>query len=273
LRSVALATSVREESSPRGDSEPVAAELQTVKHLDDAVARIRAQQAAGARSLHAIGVEIERVRAGSLWSLRLVAGSCPYKSFEQWVEAELSISRQHAYRLAAVAKRFSDADVVSHGVSRLAIALYAPEGRMPSIFAALEDGASCRKLEGLVRTAILEAKAPRAKSETEALTSEAPETGPLRVTPAASANPSILTEDEKEGARRANELVAQTPPSAPTLTMLSVWTKGFDIRLAEQADGTRAGQEECENRVWLHAVLDGDVLRLTPRRPSEEEAE
>ncbi len=125
---------VESESEPGGvieaAGEVVADQQQyTESDLDAAVGNIARAAVETASGLYEYGRELQRVHDLGLWKLRLAPdGKGPaHKSFEQFCREEVKLSRQHAYRLMAVTKSYTEAQLQQYGIAKLHLALQVPE--------------------------------------------------------------------------------------------------------------------------------------------------
>jgi len=134
-------------------------------HLDQANARIEQLKRQGAKNYWEIGRELFRVFDGHLWKSRVVEGKAAYKSFEQYVAAEVGFSHTQSYAMMDVARKYDEEVIAKIGFSKLSIVLKAPEDVQLSLLDEVEKGMSSRELKGRVREERSKpgAKLPKAK--------------------------------------------------------------------------------------------------------------
>lgn len=100
----------------------------TEKDLNDAVARIQAIKAEGSLVLYKLGYEILGIYKQDLWKQRGAGEGKPrYKSFTQFLAAEVDIHQRTAWKMMAVAKEYTPAQVQKHGNTILRGLLAAPK--------------------------------------------------------------------------------------------------------------------------------------------------
>lgn len=99
----------------------------TEKDLNKAVERIAEAAVDTAIGIYNYGQELAEVHSKELWKLRLDKDGGPrHKSFDQFCRDEVKVSRQHAYRLMAVATNYTKAQLEQFGISKLHVALEVP---------------------------------------------------------------------------------------------------------------------------------------------------
>jgi hypothetical protein len=135
-----------------GETVELAAGL-SEKDLDESVGRLAQAAVDTASGLYRYGQELQRIHDTGLWKLRQRAGSKnggpAYKSFEQFCRDEVKLSRQHAYRLMAVTKGYTEKQLEQYGLSKLHLALQVPEELRSQV---LGDGsASTRSMSEAAR--------------------------------------------------------------------------------------------------------------------------
>lgn len=103
------------------------APMYTEVDLDRAVVEIAEAAVDTALGLYNYGQALAGVHSKELWKLRVdKAGEPRYKTFDHFCRDEVKISRQHAYRMMAVATNYTKAQLEQFGISKLHIGLEVP---------------------------------------------------------------------------------------------------------------------------------------------------
>ncbi len=134
----------------------------TQADLDRARDAIIAAENGMALSTWKLGQELLRVKTLGLWQLRTDAEGKPaYKGFNAFVRTECRLRHAMASYAMTVAEKYSEAQVLRHGVTKLLLLEEAPEEDRPALREQLETGEikSKRELEKKVRKANAEKKA------------------------------------------------------------------------------------------------------------------
>jgi hypothetical protein len=106
------------------------------KSLDDSVRRITDLKREAVVSYWKLGQAIFDNFEARLWSTRkTVEGKTAYHSWNQFVVRELGMSPQHSYALMDVAVNFTEEDVSSVGVSKLALLARVPPAEREALLA------------------------------------------------------------------------------------------------------------------------------------------
>ena len=95
----------------------------TEADLDSAVANLAKAAVETVRGLYQYGKELQRISDLDLWKLRLGG---KYRTFEIFCREELKISRQHAYRIMAVTRSYTETQLEKYGLMKLNLALQLP---------------------------------------------------------------------------------------------------------------------------------------------------
>lgn len=145
-------------STPPPDDEPSEAEVKqalakhTVGELDANVRGIHTLKAKAARGIWELGDAIRFNFENHLWKLRQNAKGAPvFRTFRQFVQAELSMTHVHAHRLMRVAAAFTRQDMEAVGVTKLNLLLQIPPDKRDPLVDAARSGASRAQLSEAVQ--------------------------------------------------------------------------------------------------------------------------
>ena len=114
----------RSEADPIKSSKKAQPSKYSETDLNAAVATLAKAAIDTARGIYAYGKELQRINDLDLWKLR---DNGKHVSFEAFCREEVKMSRQHAYRLMAVAKNYTEKQLEHYGLSKLHLALQVPE--------------------------------------------------------------------------------------------------------------------------------------------------
>lgn len=104
------------------------AELVSTRDLDDSVAEIKKIQLDIVDNHWLLGKKLQESHEKNLYKLRLDSNNKPkYRSWGQWVEAELEISPRYAFDLAATSMVFTQEQIKEFGVTKLRVLARIPE--------------------------------------------------------------------------------------------------------------------------------------------------
>ena len=116
--------------------------------LDAAVQEILVLQRGHAASAWLLAKKVSEVSKDQLWKQRRDdEGNPKYRTFEQFAQAELNMSRKHATDLLRLFVSFSEEDFRLHGPTKLRLVLAAPEERQAEVLEKLKGGAGRREIE------------------------------------------------------------------------------------------------------------------------------
>ncbi len=126
-----------------------------VVELDKSIMAYRSVMGDGAAVYHRMGTALEPIHRLEQWKFRADAeGKRIYKSFEQFVEAELAQSHTNAFRMIEVAKKFSEDDCRKIGFSKISLIAEAPPESRPKLLKAAEkEGVTYREMATKVKEA------------------------------------------------------------------------------------------------------------------------
>lgn len=179
----------------------------TVADLDDVVAQARKLLRAGADAYWQTGQLLSRVEAERLYKLRtLPNGRAAYTSFRQWVEEEVKIRADRAYRMLGVAREYTVEDIRRLDSSKLELAVRVPSEARGKLLERIAGGASYRDVKKLVR-------------ETTKSTDEQPSTKPSKRTDAAT---KARVKKRAEQARAATTTTESSAPKKDRVTIVAV---------------------------------------------------
>jgi hypothetical protein len=228
----------------------------TAKELDKKVAEIR-QYGSDFRSKYwHVGNAIKEIADKKLWNQRLDEEAKPtYKSFDQFVKAELGMSSGAAYAAMDVAKDFTESQVREIGSYKASLILSAPKEDQAALLDEAKKGKSGRKLKAAVK----------AKRAAKGVTKR--ETG-RKVMPAGNAGK----------VRLADKI---TIASIEGSKVVDLYVTGDATKRARTIDDKPYGVEQLENDVVRYysvsATPGGDLrIRIVTKReppPKAEKAE
>ena len=118
------------------------------------IAEIQKWENTAAKCNWQIGQKLCEIAECQRWKLRQTAEGKTYRTFEEFVKAEFSYSREWVEMIMRVSKRFTREEVMQCGVSKLRVVLQAPPKLQAEIMARLkeENGkVSVAECERLVR--------------------------------------------------------------------------------------------------------------------------
>jgi hypothetical protein len=144
-----------------------------VAALDQAVEKAKQLVKQTVVSWVQLGSLVASIRDQGLWKQRLsgVNGKQAYATFEKFCAVELQMSPTLALNAMSVSKQFSDAEIARVGITKLALALKAPEEDRERIVDKVKSGATKREVEKEVRAAQKKAgKTSNEGKKTEAAT-------------------------------------------------------------------------------------------------------
>jgi hypothetical protein len=122
------------------------------RQLDEAVARINEAKILTAVGYFQLCKEIEIVVQSQLYKARRDAEGRPkYKTFAEFAELELKMSKGHAWSMAQIPSRYSIEQVKIIGRNKCELLLTAPKEKHPELVDAALKGESTRKLTAKVR--------------------------------------------------------------------------------------------------------------------------
>ncbi len=234
----------------------------TESDLNEAVERVRGLKGDSMASHWRLGQEIKSIFTKQLWKQRNDAENLPaYKSFNQFVMAELGFSVQNAYWLMDVATNFTEKQVREFGVSKLGAVLVAPKEDRPRLLEAAKAGASVREIRQEARTA--QEKAGTAGKERETGRRPEPRKKGARAKPA-----------KKATAKKGTITVAKILGKTNVDLFKGPWPRtGKPEKHAMKLGDNPVGQRVLENGVTEHFTISTTssgrlILRIDTRRES-----
>jgi hypothetical protein len=120
--------------------------LSSEKELDESIARFNAAATAGGDTIWLMGVELTKMR-DSLWQQRTEAGKPKYRSFNQFVQEELEVSKSLAYRFMRIIENFSREQIQKYGSQILKVLVAAPKEEHQALLEKADNGATTRDLQ------------------------------------------------------------------------------------------------------------------------------
>jgi hypothetical protein len=121
------------------------------RDLDAAVVRINTAKVLTAAGYFQLCKEIAIVQASQLWKARTQDGKPKYKTWGDFVQVELEMSKSTAWAMANVAEKYTLEQVKSIGQKKCELLLTAPKEAQAELLDAAARGESVRKLEGKIR--------------------------------------------------------------------------------------------------------------------------
>ncbi len=118
--------------------------------LDQAIAEYQSIARDTAEGIYRLGVVIRRMR-DHLWQQRTENGKPKYKSFEQFVESELGISRTQANRHRRIVETFTRDQIMENPPGVLKALIAAPKEAHEDLLSMHRGGASIAKIEKRVK--------------------------------------------------------------------------------------------------------------------------
>jgi hypothetical protein len=237
----------------------------TAEDLDRVVEELHQMQRDTAAGVWSLAHRYAEVHKSQIWKCRLKAdGSVAYRTFEQFAEAELKVSRKYANELIKMFGLYSREDFVRIGTTKLRVAMGAPEERREEILQQFKDGASRRDVEKQLG---------RGGKELE----DAPD---LR-----------LKENKDEAKPRGKPKVVQAAPAAERKTITIAAIEGrrsipMFVKPARRGDAEHQPATKLTDMPWGFLDLTNDVrmwyslfqkpdgsivLRIDTRRTNKEE--
>ncbi len=120
----------------------------TVEDLDRAVERVAKLRSEMAVNAWELGHEIAQMHQRKLYLQRRDEDGKPkYKSWTQFVSAELGMTVQHSLLLADVAKAFTRSEVEKYGVSKLSIMIRVSDDKRAELLEAADAGATRNEIQ------------------------------------------------------------------------------------------------------------------------------
>lgn len=130
----------------------------TEKDLDEATAKILELKQRGTTTYWQLGHELGDVYRRDGWKLRSNdKGEVKYKSFKQYVDAEIKLDMSHVMNMMDIANKFSESDVSRIGTTKLKFMLELSSSFKPiqserqALMADIEKGASVKDVKAKVR--------------------------------------------------------------------------------------------------------------------------
>lgn len=143
--------------------------LVSAKDLDKAVAEVIKLKSEGAENFWLLGKKLLEINVDQLWKLRLKDGKNAYKGFDTFVQSELNMSPQHAYRAIDLAKEYDDVKEVRElGHSKAALILQAAPQDRKKLKAKAKAGATKKALEADVKESRAKHGSPKKGKKAEA---------------------------------------------------------------------------------------------------------
>lgn len=131
------------------NTKPVSGKEAELNKRVENVIRMKGDAAA---SMWVLGGEIRALYEENLWKHRNDAkGSPRYKSWESFVNIELGMTPQNAYKLLDIHKHFTEEKVRAFGTSKLGLVLEAPKEDQAKVMRDVEKGATKAKVTETVR--------------------------------------------------------------------------------------------------------------------------
>lgn len=120
-------------------------EAEGLKQLDAKVAEIRSIDR---EKTWALISKLGEIFQSQLWKLRHDGEGKPkYRVFEDFCLEELDFTRQYVQQMIQIGSRFSEKELIEHGVTKLRAVLAAPPAKQAEAFDRLKHGASRREIE------------------------------------------------------------------------------------------------------------------------------
>jgi hypothetical protein len=134
------------------------------------------------------------------WKYRKTAeGKVAYRTFEEFANAELDITREYAQTLMRVGLRFKEKEVVELGVTKLRAVLNAPVQKQEEAFKRLKEGASRREVEKFT------VKKAKEKKQSAGAAERAPKGGTSQITVATMLGKQTVALFKKPDGKRGSE--------------------------------------------------------------------
>ena len=97
--------------------------------------------------------KLKEISESQIWKLRVSEGKVAYRTFEEFANTELDISREYAQLCVRIAGRFSEKEVLKFGPTKLRSVLNAgSDSKQAEALKMLEEGASRRDVERKMKT-------------------------------------------------------------------------------------------------------------------------
>lgn len=237
--------------------------------LDESLARFTESSQKGAESLYLMGVELRKMR-DFLWQQRMDGGKPKYKSYNQFVVAEIGISHGTEGRARRIAENFTLEQFRQYGAKYLMMMIAAPKEEHEALLGRIDAGeiTTPRDLEKEVRD--IREKGGVSVIETEATRDAAAEG---RNVPSAATTAAAAKARKKDSAAITLGLKAE----AGTIKLLAKpKKKGDDERRARTLEDMPYGKIETINGVDLYFAIKkspaGELeIRWTAKRDDGEE--
>ncbi len=237
--------------------------------LDESIQRFHASAKQGAESLYLMGVELRKMR-DYLWQQRMDGAKPKYKSYNQFVSAEIGISHGTEGRARRIAENFTLEQFRQYGAKYLMMMIAAPKEEHEALLGRIDAGeiSSPKDLEKEVRD--IREKGGVSVIETDAMR-EAAASG--RNVPSAATTSAAAKARKKDSAAITIGLKAE----AGTVKLLArPKKKGDEERRARGVDDQPYGTIEAINGVSLHLAVKrtpaGELeIRWTAKRDAEDE--
>lgn len=126
--------------------------MATIAMLDKDVAEVRALDHEMNGYSWRMAQKLCEIAESQRFKLRLTAeGKIAYTTFEQFANAELDITREHAETLMRGAKRFSESEFTELGITKIRTVISAPPALQAKALEAFKSGASRRDVERMTK--------------------------------------------------------------------------------------------------------------------------
>jgi hypothetical protein len=121
----------------------------TVQNLDEAVTDVKQLAQNAHVSAWKLGDRLKSIYDAHLWKARLAddGKTQAYKTYDQFLKAELGFGKKYAFVLMKVSGRFTESQVQELGPSKLHLVLEAPKEMQAELLEKAKKGASKKQLE------------------------------------------------------------------------------------------------------------------------------
>jgi len=144
--------SIKEKTVQIQKPAPETVQSASVELLDRAVAELKSLRREESANAWKIAFKLTQVYESDLWKTRRnEQGDVAYRSFEQFTKTELGIGRKYAQDILQICSRFTEAEILETGPTKLRLVLAAPEKDQKKLLDDIKQGASSRDLERKIR--------------------------------------------------------------------------------------------------------------------------
>jgi len=216
----------------------------TEKHLDEEIACIRKAQETGASAMWEIGRHLLRIRKGGLHTLRMADGAPKYKTWGEFCQGELGLTKTYCNRIMNVVERFPEEDVKKIGVNKLGLLAGLKESsETDRLLDAAREGASVSQISEEVKKLQNEKKVERREARAD-------ETGSFKGTPGRKPKQSEPAEAPPES----ETLITHVAERDIVLTLFANGTEDQAVRANKDLPMAHA-VEKCPNGITIRYRL------------------